>query len=91
MGINLSGPKLENLMNGYVDAVPVLPEGVRTGEQIAQYYEQKHMFTEASLFNNPRFEAKINQVAQNEHEKNQLWHLSNLVNLKVQKSYEIAQ
>lgn len=49
------------------------------------------MFTEASLFNNPRFEAKINEVAQNEHEKNQLWHLSNLVNLKVQKNYDIAQ
>lgn len=53
--MNFPGPKLENLISSYVDAVPILPAGVETGEQVAKYYEQKHNFTEASFFNNPRF------------------------------------
>lgn len=66
----------------------MLPEGVRTGKDVAQYYEEKNAFTEASFFNNPRFEDKIKQVAKNENEANELWHLANLVNLRVQSNFE---
>lgn len=45
MGISFGGPKLENLMTGYVDRIPILPEGISTGAEVAEYYEQKHKFT----------------------------------------------
>lgn len=32
MGASLGGPKLDNLVAGYIDRIPVLPEGVLTGE-----------------------------------------------------------
>ena len=45
MGSSFSGPKTQNLMNGYIDRVPQMPEGVCTAEEISRFYEEKHKFT----------------------------------------------
>lgn len=47
-------------MSGYVDRVPVLPDGVTSGEKVAAYYEQKNKFREVSLFSEVAFERKLN-------------------------------
>lgn len=65
MGVSFGGPKIENLINGYVDKVPTLPQGISSGQQVAEYYEKKHRFSEVSLFSGCRFEQKINETAQN--------------------------
>ena len=33
---NITGPNLDNLVKEYVAKVPVLPEGVATGEEVAK-------------------------------------------------------
>lgn len=53
--MNLSAPKLENLINEYVDTIPVLPTSVTSGNSAFGYYLEKHRFTDISLFNNQRF------------------------------------
>lgn len=52
-------------MTGYVDQVPILPEGMTSKEKIAEYYEQKNKFRQVSLFSDPIFESKFDAVAQN--------------------------
>jgi len=55
---------------------------------VSEYYEQKHKFSEVSLFTQPRFNSKIDQVANNCQEKQRLWNLANQVNLKIQRGFE---
>jgi hypothetical protein len=86
----MPGPKLDNLLNEYVDAIPVFPNTVTSGNSAFGYYLQKHKFTDISLFNNERFTNKIRQVARNSVESDALWVLANQVNLKAQTAFETA-
>lgn len=86
----MPGPKLENLINEYVDNLPVFPNTVTSGNSAFGYYLQKHKFTDISLFNNERFTSKIRQVARNPVESDALWVLANQVNLKAQATFEKA-
>lgn len=52
-------PCVDNLLNQYVDSIPVLPQGVATGQQVCNYYAIKNQFTPISLFTNPAFSNKI--------------------------------
>jgi hypothetical protein len=61
----MPGANLENLLTEYVDAIPVLPNTVTSGNSAYHYFLQKHKFTDISLFNNQRFASKIHQVAHN--------------------------
>lgn len=65
MGAAGSGPSTQNLYNEYINHLPTFPEGVRTGAEVAQFFEQKHQFSEVSLFTEPKFKSKIDQVAGN--------------------------
>jgi len=58
--MSLTGPKLENLINEYVDTVPILPATVTSGNSALNYYLNKHKFTDISLFTAQRFGPRIN-------------------------------
>jgi hypothetical protein len=49
-------------MIGYIDTLPALPPGVSTGDEVSRFYEEKHKFTEVSLFTKGRFERAINHT-----------------------------
>lgn len=86
----MPGPKLENLINEYVDNIPVLPITVTSGNSAFGFYLQKHRFTDISLFNNDHFSNKIREVAANPVEAHNLWTLANRVNVKAQAAFEKA-
>lgn len=78
----------ENLIKYYVSEVPNLPKNVKSGKDVNEYYENKHKFVGASLFMNPKFESKINEVAKSQEEADYLWFLANGVNQQAQKMFE---
>ncbi len=80
----MGGPSLNNLLNEYVDNIPVLPVWVASGEQADNYFRIKHEYTDVSLFNNPKFERKIKQFTVNPAQENHFWFLANQYNRKVQ-------
>ena len=84
----MPGPSLDNLINEYVDTLPVFPKTVTSGNSAFNYYLLKNRFTDISLFNNERFSKKINKVAQNSVEEHNLWVVANKVNLKAQTSFD---
>ena len=86
----MPGPSLDNLINEYVDTIPVFPKTVTSGNSAFNYYLIKNRFTDISLFNNERFSKKIKKVAQNSVEEHNLWVIANKVNLKAQVSFDIA-
>ncbi len=86
----MPGPKLENLINEYVDTIPLFPSTVTSGNSAFGYYLNKHKFTDISLFNNERFANKIQEVSRNSVEVHSLWTLANQVNLKAQAAFEKA-
>ena len=51
----MPGPSLNNLLNEYVDTIPVFPAWVSSGEQTDTYFRIKNEYTDISLFNNPKF------------------------------------
>jgi hypothetical protein len=51
----MPGPSLNNLLNEYVDTIPVFPAWVSSGEQADTYFRIKNEYTDISLFNNPKF------------------------------------
>ena len=84
----MPGPKLSNLINEYVDTIPVFPSTVTSGNSALNYYLLKHRFTDISLFNNTRFANKFNTVCSNSVEEHNLWSIANKVNLKAQSSFD---
>jgi hypothetical protein len=91
MGMVMPGPKLDNILTAYVDTVPILPSDVVSGKQASRYFEEKHKFTEVSLFTKEKMERKIDEVTTNSVEKNYLTHLSNLLNLHLQQQYNLSK
>lgn len=55
-------PSVDNLLTGYVDRIPVLPESVDSGAKATEYFKDKRTFTQVSLFTNERFNRKIQEV-----------------------------
>ena len=86
--VSMPGPKVDNLIHEYIDALPVLPPTVTSGNSTFGYFLNKHSFTDISLFNNPRFAHKINQLARNPVEADSLWTLANRVNLRAQADFD---
>jgi len=86
--MNLSAPNINNLINEYVDTIPLLPSTVTSGNSALAHYLNKHRFTDISLFTNPRFASKINQVARSPHEAEALWVLASRVNQRAQATFE---
>jgi len=84
----MPGPNFDNLLIEYVDTIPVFPKTVTSGNSAFHYYLEKHRFTDISLFNNQRFENKINQIARNAVEAHTLWTLANKVNLRAQINFD---
>jgi hypothetical protein len=86
----MPGPAIENLLNEYVDTIPILPQTVTSGNSAFLHYLNKHRFSDISIFNNPRFTNKFKQVATNSVEEHTLWTLANKVNLKAQATFDKA-
>ena len=84
----MPGPSLNNLLNEYVDTIPVLPEWVSSGEKADNYFRLKHEHTDISLFNNPKFERKLKQFALTPNQENHFWFLANQYNKKVHKKFD---
>lgn len=78
-------PNAQNLFNGYVNKIPILPKGVENGEDVAQYYDTKYQFTEISLFTKKRFVEKFKTLGCSGVEKEKLWYFANKLNAKMQK------
>ena len=83
----MGGPSLNNLLNEYVDTIPVLPVWVASGEQADTFFRVKHEYTDVSLFNNAKFERKLRQFPINASQENHFWFLANQYNRKVQTKY----
>ncbi|MFM7857293.1 MAG: hypothetical protein ACKO96_36580, partial [Flammeovirgaceae bacterium] len=58
-----TGPKINNLIEEYIDPIPILPATVTSGDSAFGYYLNKHNFTDISLFTNLRFASKISEVS----------------------------
>lgn len=86
----MPGPTLENLLNEYVDTIPVFPNTVTSGNSAFNHYLQKHQFSDISIFNNQRFLNKIKQVSTSPLEEHHLWTIANRVNLKAQAAFDKA-
>lgn len=65
--MNIAGPNINNLINEYIEPIPILPITVTSGNSALGYYLNKHKFTDISLFTNQRFASKINEVSRNLH------------------------
>ena len=84
----MPGPKLQNLINEYIDTIPVFPSTVTSGNSAFAHYLNKHKYTDISLFNNIRFDSKIREVSRNSIESDILWTLANRINLKSQAVFD---
>ena len=84
----MPGPSVQNLVNEYVDTIPVLPSTVTSGNSAFNHYLLKHRFSDISLFNNDRFSTKIKKVSSNSVEEHNLWTIANRVNLKAQSAFD---
>jgi hypothetical protein len=56
----MPGPDINNLFTEYIDTIPMLPKTVDSGINALEYFKAKHLFTDVSLFNNIKFQRKIN-------------------------------
>ncbi len=84
----MGGPNINNLFAQYVDTIPVLPVWVTSGQNADNYYRAKHLFTEVSLFTNPKFERKINELNLSQNQTNGIWYKINQFNQKMQSEFE---
>lgn len=53
--MGFGGPNINNLFKEYIDTIPVLPVWITSGQNADHYYQNKHNFTEVSLFYNTKF------------------------------------
>lgn len=54
MGISLSSPCPKTLIDEYIVGLPQFPDGVRTGDEVYQWYRQQARFEDISVFNDIR-------------------------------------
>lgn len=84
MGANNSSTRTENLINQYINNLPNHEGSPLSAEQAYNFYREKNQFTDIALFNDPKFERKINGLNITENDANRLWFLANRVNMKAQ-------
>lgn len=86
----MPGPSLDNLINEYVDTIPVFPSTVTSGNSAFNQYLLKHSFTDISVFNNGRFSSTIKRVSRSAVDEHYLWTIANRVNIKAQAAFDKA-
>lgn len=64
MGISLGSPSPKAIIDQYIVGLPQFPDGVRTGDEVYEWYRQQAHFEEISVFNDIRLQRKFKEVAE---------------------------